>query len=138
MLTIAPDWRADEVAGGFPRHQHRPGDIGGEHALEAGQLHVHERREHAEPGIVDQHVQMPEGGQHFANRPGGIGFFRHVGLNGVRADVPRGRLEARPIAPGDRDLGARARERVGDVLSDTGGTTRDEDDGIGQLHDDLV
>ena len=78
---IFPRLRLMKIFGGLARHQHRAGDIGREHRVEARAIEIHQVLEHAESGIVHQDVQIAELFVDFAIGPLHIGFLRNIGVN---------------------------------------------------------
>jgi hypothetical protein len=75
----------DEVLGRLARHQHGSGDIGGEGALKAREVDIHEFLEGTRPGVVDQNIETAKLFQNFAHGALDVGFLGHVGVNGMRA-----------------------------------------------------
>ena len=60
IFTMLPRCCLTKMLGGFARHQHRAGDVGGETALEARAVEIDEVLEHAEAGVVHQDVEIAE------------------------------------------------------------------------------
>ena len=81
------------MLGRLARHQHRAGDVGGEGALEARQVEIDQLLERAQPGVVDQNVEIAEFFQNLAHGALDVGFLGYVGLDGMRAQLLGGLVQ---------------------------------------------
>ena len=85
MLTIAPAALARHVAQRGARHAHRAGQRDVEHREPLLVGHVGERGGAAEPGVVDEHVELPAAElDRFVDEPLHVVFDGHVAEHRVR------------------------------------------------------
>src|SRR5437773_10194776 len=89
-----------EVLGRFARHQHRAGDVGGESALKAGQVEIHQLLEGTEAGVIDQDVEIAEFFEHFAYGADSVSFLGDVGMDGMRSKSLSGFFQLLLVASG--------------------------------------
>ena len=91
---------------GLPRHQHGAGHIGREHLFKAGEVHLDERLDHADTGVVHQNVEVIECLKQFLVGPKDVRLLCHVRVDGVGADRLAGGGQPLFVAARDRDLRA--------------------------------
>src|SRR5690349_20273401 len=87
-------------------HQHCPCHVDGKYGFKAGAVHIDERLEHANAGIVNEDVEMAELSQNLAHGSLDIALTRDVRSNRCSADALCRLSEVALIPPGDGNFSA--------------------------------
>src|SRR5688500_2053096 len=89
---------------GFTSHQHGASDIGGKHAFEAAEIHLGERLEHADTGVIDEDVEVIELAKQLLVAAKNIALLPDIGVDGVSSDRSTCGVEPLLVAAGNGDL----------------------------------
>ena len=81
MFTMFPRLREMKCLAASRAISMAPGDVGGEGALEAREVEIHQFLEEAQAGVIDQNVEIAEFVQNLANGALDVGFLGHVGMD---------------------------------------------------------
>ena len=116
----------DKMLCGLPCHQHGAGDIGGEHVFEAGEIHLDERLDHAEAGVVHQNVEVIEYLEQLPVGPQDVRFLCHVRADGMGANGSAGGGQPLVVAPRNGDFGAGPGQSPGNGETDAARSAGDQ------------
>jgi hypothetical protein len=125
----------DKMPGGLPCHQHGAGDIGGEHLLEAGEIHLDERLEHTEAGVVHQNVEVIEYLKQLPVGPEDVRFPCHVRADGMGTNCSAGGGQPLFVASRNGDFGAGLGQSSGNGEADAARAAGDQRRCAFQIHE---